>query len=288
MTRAQPSPAISWLIEELAEKGIQANPPKIERLQSVGLAPRPVHHRSDTLSGEGLWPPGILDHYCAVVPLVRQRHAATEIAAITMVGWGFPVDIGLLRRSYARAYSLGDHDQRADDLLTHYQNRGVPMFRNAMAHVRTHGLAQEMTAEDLASDLIDASLSFGEGSAGNEQIQMMLAVALPKYSEAPDAVINWVVQMFGRLQTEFSLQKLLDTVNESSTEDLLRCQPMAATELDTNIAHLGAFEVGCRECEERRGYMVGLSIPMHLRIEALPWDLMVEELAADAPNKLIK
>jgi hypothetical protein len=283
MTRTDPSPAIEWLIGALSEQGVTATPSKIERIQRAALGPRPLAHRSDRLSGSELWPQGTVDHYAALIPLIRQRHAATEIAAITMIGWGFPIDMGLLRKSYGRAYSLGDLEDRADDLLDHYQNRGMSLFKSAMAHVRTHGMANGRDASDLADDLIRAALSYSCGMARTEQIRLMLAAALPKYSQAPEAVVNWVLQLFDRLQSEFALPKLLETVNEASTEDLLRFQPTAATELDMNIKHLGGFEPGCTDCNERRGFMIGTSIPVHVRLAVLDWEHWVDELATTVP-----
>jgi hypothetical protein len=285
VTRADPSPAVFWLIEVLAERGVKVDPSKIERLQHDGLAPRPLYHRHPRLHGADLWSQGAVGHYEAVAPLVRQRHNSKELAALTMLGWGYPIDIGLLRRAYAKTYALDDRiDRRVELLVDHYENKGMPVLKSAIAHVRSHGVvAPEDTARDVAHDLIESTLTFASGQAGSDQIRRVLGASLPKYGQAPEQLLEWVITLFGVLQREIALPMLLKTVNESSTEDLLRHQPEAQTEIERNLEYLGGFDAGCQSCAETRGILTAAAIPISVRLERVDFDSMIESLP-EPPN----
>src|SRR5579862_946625 len=277
-----------WLIAGLAERGIHAHPSKIERIQRVGLGPRPNYHRHPSLSGSEMWPVGALEHYLAVVPLVRQRHSATEIAALTMMCWGFPVDIDLLRRSYARAAGIGDFEQQSEDLLAHYENRGMPVFRKMLAHIRSHGLGTGRPADQLAYEVIQATLNQAMGTATSEQVRLLLAAALPKFGQAPQAVIEWVIQLFRRIQSQLSLPALLETVKNSSTEELLSVRKETEDDLVLSLKNFGStFQEFCRECEETRGLIVGFGLPLHVALHSIDFDALLAELGPTMPTEFL-
>lgn len=257
-----------WLIATLEFTG---HPSKIERLQHAGLAPRPVFHRHESLNGAELWPEGAVEHYRAVLPLIRQRHDAQELAALTMLGWGYPIEIGCLRRSYAKAYGVGrDLGVRAEALLDFYNNRGSPLFKTAMAHIRSHGLSEPgESAEELAYRMIAGALHFGKGNATPQQLRLLLAANAPGYGTAPEDLINWILEFYGVLQRETSLTKLLETVNQTTTEELLKVQPEVLKDMETSFAGFGGLEVACRGCDETKGLMVAASLPFYVRLGQL-------------------
>lgn len=248
---------------------VKVHPSKIERLQHAGLAPRALHHRHPTLTGPDLWPEGALAQYVAAVPLIRRRHSARELAALTLLGWGYSVEIDFLRHSYARAYALDDDtDDRIDALLDHYKNRGMPVLRTAMSHVRTHGLANgSESAEELAEDLIASVLGLASGNAGSDQLRMLLIANLPISSEAPEAFVDWALNLFTIVQRDIALPRLLETVNKSSTEDLLQVQPEVSVGMEQDLENLGGIDAACSGCRETLGLMVALAIPIQLRLE---------------------
>jgi hypothetical protein len=277
------------MAEELARRGVAAKPTKIERIQALQLGPKPLWHRSATLSGEELWPEGAVEHYAAVVPLVRQRHGATQIAAITMLGWGYYVDIGLLRRAYRWAFRIGDAEERADGILDYYLNRGLPIFKTMMAHVRSHGVGNGLPAELLADKMIRAALNQALGVASSDDLRLTLAAAAPKFAAAPQAAVDWFLQLFGRIQAQLSLPALLAAIDEVSTEDLLSVRESATRELELSFGHLGGFfEKFCRECDETLGWITGLVLPMHLQLKRIDFDLLLEEFGPTMPPEFLE
>jgi hypothetical protein len=284
MARSRPSEPTTWLIAELDRHHVRATPWKIERLQHSGLAPRPITKRGDGLSGADLWPPGAVEHYAAVIPLIRQRHAATEIAALTMIGWGYPIDIALLRQAYAKAFTLGDVDSCVDRMGDYYKKRGHQIFTRALAHLRSHqDIPSAWDATDLTDELISALVGSAFGSATQDQIRTVLAAGLPNFRDTPEEVIDWVIEVFADLQREFSVPQLLEAVNASTTEDILGVQPLAASELEEHVESFGGFEGFCDDCNEYRGYLMGLAIPMELRKKQLNWESLVDDLMGRLP-----
>jgi len=239
-----------------------------------------LFHRSDEFSGPELWPEGTLKHYLTVAPLIRQRHDATELAAITMIGLGFPIEVALLHRSYAKVLpTIQDPLGWSDAMLEHYWNRGMPLAKTAIAHLRSHGIySKEATAANVAGELFDGMFSFSRGAASREQIGLLLAGVLPKYAQAPKEVTDFVIDLYGRLQREVALPRLLETANEASLEELLSVQPLASQEVDESLSRFGLFDLSCDSCHEWRGLIVGATLPYYLRIQQID----LEELWPDS------
>ena len=259
--------------------GQTINVAKIERLQTAGLAPRPLFHRSEELAGAELWPEGSLEHYLTVAPLIRQRHDATELAAVTMIGFGFPIDVDLLHESYAKVLpTIRDPVGWSDAMLDHYQNRGMPIVKTAIAHLRSHGIqSEDATAENLAGTFFDGLFAFSRGAASREQIRSLLAAVLPKYGQAPTEVIDLIIILYERLQKEISLPKLLETANGATVEELLSVQPLATIEVEDDLNRFGSVELSCQMCGEWRGLIVGASLPFYLRIQQMDLDELLPD-----------
>jgi hypothetical protein len=106
----------------------------------------------------------------------------------------------------------------------------------------------------------------------------MLAASLPNYSKAPEALIEWVLELYGILQREVSLSMLLKTVNESSTEELLRFQPAVRMELDRDFEQLGGLDSLCQRCSETKGLMTAAAIPISVRLERIDFEAILKSL----------
>jgi len=280
---------VSWLIEGLEALGVAATPSKIERLQTKGLAPRPLHHRSRTLSGEDLWPDGALQHYAAVVPLLRQRHDATEMAAVTMVGWGYPIDIDTLRKAYAKIYFHPQDQVLIDRTVERYRNHGFPMLRVSLDHLRSHGLVQRGQAPDeLAENLLEGLVAAATGRATKEQFRMMLAAAYPNFGAAPERVIDAMAQVMTMLQMETSTDKLYETVLHSTTEELLEIQGPVAADISAAFEHLGFTSEDCSNCSETVGLMIGAALPYFRRLMGLDLSRITQMLLQEYPELMTK
>jgi len=211
-----------------------------------------------------------LEHYLALVPLVRQRHHATELAAVTMLGFGYPIGEALLPRSYAEVLpTIKDPLGWSDAMSEHYRNRGMPLAKTAIAHLRSHGIyPKDATADQLAWDFFTGLSAFSGGNASRGQIRIFLASVLPRYSEAPEDLAEFVIDLYARLQNELALPRLLETASHASVEELLSVQPSAAEEVDESLNRFG-LDLSCDSCEEWRGLIVGASLPYYLRIQQI-------------------
>jgi hypothetical protein len=246
-------------------------------------------HRSDSVSGPQLWPEGAVDHYVAVAPLIRQRHDATELAAVTMMGWGFPVDVSLLHKSYGKIYvAPKDQEALSDAMLARYRNRGMPLVKTAISHMRSHGFANDgSNAEDLGDRLFEGLTSFSLGMASLEQIRDLLGAVLPKFSEAPKAVIDFVIRMYEILQSELSLPRLLNVASKASVDELLAVLPQAKVDVEDDFNRFGGFAEACGFCEETKGLLIGVALPYHLLMQQLDFDsLLTRSLLEDLQAEL--
>jgi hypothetical protein len=274
---------VVWLIESLTEQDVLVRPSKIERLQQVGLAPRPLTHRSDDLAGAELWPDGVLGHYAAVVPLVRQRHSATELAALTMIGWGYPVDIELLRRSYARAFNtLFEPEELRDAMLTHYQNKGMPLVKAGIAHLRSHGdYPKDTTAEELGYDFLDSLTGLSSGKATKEQLRVLLLSVFPKSADAPEQVVEFVLTCYDRVQADMSLTAMLSTALTADLSDFMEAQPIVAKDVKADLERFGGVDFACTLCNETLGLLTGTALPCQIRMSQLDLESLLPDSLLD-------
>jgi hypothetical protein len=193
------------------------------------------------------------------------------LAAVTMLGFGYSIGDALVRSAYAEVLpSMEDPCGWSEAMVAHYRKRGMPLARAAVDHLRSHG--SEGTAEDLASDFFDGLSAFAGGTASREQIRVFLAAVLPKYSQAPEELAEFVIDLYARLQSEVSLPRLLETATTATVEELLSVQPLAAQDVDDNLNRLGLLDLSCDSCQEWRGLFVGAVLPYHLRIQQLDLD----------------
>jgi hypothetical protein len=190
---------------------------------------------------------------------------------MTMLGLGYPIAEALKETAYAEVLpAIQDPVRWSDAMLDHYQNRGMPLVRTAVAHLRSHGVYRsDVTAEEMAGDFFDGLSAFSSGTASREQIKVFLASVLPRYGRAPEELAEFIIDLYARLQGEISLPKLLETAQVASVQDLLSVQPLAAEEMEDSLKRFGSMDFTCDSCQEWRGLLVGAMLPYHLRIGQL-------------------
>ena len=154
-------------------------------------------------------------------------------------------------------------------MVEHYRNRGMPLARVAMNHLRSHGsYVGDATAYEIATDFFEGMGAFSGGTASREQIRLFLASVLPKYSQAPEDLAEFVIDLYARLQKEVALPRLLETATRASVDNLLSVQPLAARGVDENLARFG-IDFTCDTCHEWQGLFVGATLPYYLRIQEI-------------------
>jgi hypothetical protein len=288
--RTNPSPAVAWLIAELARRDIATKPWTIERVRQSGLCPQPLHHRSKTLDGAELWPSGAVEHYAAALPLLKQRHKALEVAAITMAGWGYPVAISLLRQSYALAFGVTNSEARVSGLVDYYKKTGIPVFTTGLRHIRERHQDSGLNADELAAVLIGSSLSFMQGVASPAQVRKVMAAgAPPGYDKVSETAIAWLTDVFVLLQQQCTPELVLASIEQASTEDFVRLQPVVEEYVTKDFGRFGGFDEYCKQCSETRGFMIGLAIPWYLhgeRFDTKALETLLQPLVDRMPTEL--
>jgi hypothetical protein len=276
--RGSPGSAKQWLIGELAQRGLQANASKIERLYQAGLAPRPRRPKKGVAPAE-LWPPGAVDHHAAAVPLLRQRHDCVEAAALTLVGWGYPVDRAPLERAYAQALIPDDPDADADHAVERRRKHPVPFLGQFARHLRsTAHPAVEM--DELAYMAATASTSFLSGQPHSREhlAQLLTARFGHPISVLAPQVADFAFAFMARLASQFDGPALLETVRRHSVEDLLAAQPQAAKLVDEDLASLGNPVDDCPRCAEFRATLIALHMPALIVADELDWDALTADM----------
>lgn len=267
MTRSDPSPSVQWLIAELAQRGMPVSPYKIERLQHAGLAPKPKRS-SKGVEPADLWKQGAVDHYVALIPLHRQRHDSTELAAITMLGAGYPVEVELMRRSYRKAFSLPlDSSTLSDVLVDMYENKGNPMFSTMLRRLRMSAFHDEtITSGAQSFQTVKGLIDFFLGDLRIEQLVTLLGTLLPEKISISSESIAWLYEVFLIFSKELSLSALLETTNTTSVEELLAVQPVAHSEMSPLFTLFGFTNYRPESQPEIMDLVTGLVLPMRLRM----------------------
>jgi hypothetical protein len=278
VVRAKPGPARRWLIAELEALGVPATTTKIERLEPTGLVPRcPLAPRDDT-DPSTLWPSGAVEHYAAAVPLIRQRHDCVDLAALTMLGWGYPVEKPTLERAYAKALFPPDGNEALADRITErYGNNPVPFLGYLVRHLRQHPGHTRETSDELAFEIVQSLADLLSGQVFSEdRIAALLTARFgPAYAGLAPELSGALAACFTRVATQFSALNLLNTVRKSSVEDLLTFQPAAAEQVDADLAVFGSSVDTCTKCAEGRAIWIALMIPLLIHAEQLDWDVVL-------------
>jgi hypothetical protein len=278
MPTGPPGRAKQWLIAALANRGLRATPSKVERLYRAGLAPEPHRPWKDAAPAD-LWPRGAVDHYAAAVPLLRQRHHCIELAALTLLGWGYPIAKEPLARGYTEMLTPDNPEDAIDRVVERRRKHPVPFLGQFARHLRSAGHTPADT-EDLVVMTAGASLAFLTGAArSREQLALLLIARFgPQFAALAPEVADFALNFMSSLAPEFSGPALLASIRRHTVDDLLAAQPTAAKLVDDDLSDLNGWTDDCPMCAEGRAILIALNIPALLRAEELDWNALIADI----------